>query len=1018
MSDLDAYRSLFVAESRENHEGIVSNLLTLEQGTDSHAIDEIFRSAHSLKGMSASMGFMHMEELCHALEDVFSQIRGGSLEVSQSLMDELLAGADDIELMIDDIETGGDGQLDHKDERVLKLKSWLSGASTPPPSSGFQSAELSDLELVEEPSGDMYENPAYESYDQAGSLQYQIHIELSPEVDSKNLRSMLILQNLESIGHISAIFPSRSMVEDDASFPGIIDLTLITNAGSDAVHTMLGISDISKVQISETSLEPSSDSGSAVGTPGKKPSVIIPDEPTEGKKRFSIHIELSSTVDSRNLRAMLLLQNLGSLGLISNLSPKREIIEDSLTFNGIIDFELVTSRATESEVRSLLKGTDIKMADVVSLDLLKERLVGSETSETLKNGSALSSLSKVTAVDKIEKKREVKNIRVDIDRLDHMMNLVEDLVINRGRLEQIAQEYKIKELDETLNMVGRSVADLQVMMMDIRMIPLNQIFNRFPRTVRDIANKSGKEVDFIVEGGDTELDRSVMDGLNDPLLHLIRNGLDHGIEPPDVRVMNGKNPKGILKLSASRDKDNVVIVIEDDGAGINQEKVKKKALERGLITEDIAAGMSDSEINDLLFLPGFSTADKITDISGRGVGLDVVKTTIASLQGTIKLESVYGEGSKFELVLPPTMAIVMVMMIRLNNRRCAIPITNVAEVASLAAFPIQNIGRGEGILMRDEIIPLCRLDDMFGRSKNEEVIVVLQNQNKKGAIIADVIEGQQEVVIKPLSKFVGICDGVSGVTIPGDGEVVPVVDVKAILREGTSQKAGKKISGAKRVKKVMSNNVISDGEETITDLQADELRELGNIGASHAATTLSTMLNTMISITIPEIVVVQLQNLRYYLDESTAAMVVFQIQGQVSGGGYMVLHIPRDSIIRLTNIMLGKTRMDREIDDMDKSALNEIGNIMTSSFLDACATLLSIIMLPSPPSMVIDMPHAALESIIATQEIEDNVDKVVLFKTELKCSEYQITSNIILLPSTKLLAEFFARMDGVIASSG
>jgi two-component system chemotaxis sensor kinase CheA len=598
-----------------------------------------------------------------------------------------------------------------------------------------------------------------------------------------------------------------------------------------------------------------------------------------------------------------------------------------------------------------------------------------------------------------------------------MMNLVEDLVINRGRLEQIAQQYKIKELDETLNMVGRSVADLQVMMMDIRMIPLNHIFNRFPRTVRDIATKEGKEVDFIVEGGDTELDRSVMDGLNDPLLHLIRNGLDHGIEQPDVRVRNGKNPKGILKLSASRDKDNVVIVIEDDGAGINAEKVKKKALERGLVNEETLAAMSDNEVNELLFLPGFSTADKITDISGRGVGLDVVRTTIASLQGTIKLESVAGEGSRFELVLPPTMAIVMVMMIRINNRRCAIPITNVGEVASLAAFPIQNIGHGEGILMRDEIIVLCRMDDMFGRSKQEEVIVVLQNGNRKGAIIADLIEGQQEVVIKPLSKFVGNCDGVSGVTIPGDGEVVPVLDVKSILREGSGQKGVKKNSSGRRVKKVMKNNVIADGEHLITDMQADELRELGNIGASHAATTLSTILNTLITIRVPEIILVQLQNLRYYLDDVAAAMVVFQIQGQVAGNGYIILHIPKESIIRLTSIMLGQTPTDREIDDMDQSALNEIGNIMTSSFLDACATLLSIIMIPSPPSMVIDMPHAALQTIIATQEIDENVDEVVLFRTEMQCAEYQITANMILLPSKGLLAELFARMDSVISTS-
>nr|WP_319540099.1 chemotaxis protein CheW [uncultured Methanospirillum sp.] len=1003
MSDLDAYRSLYVAESRENHEGIVSNLLILEQGTDSHAIDEIFRSAHSLKGMSASMGFMHMEEICHALEDVFSQIRSGNLQVSQALMDDLLAGVDDIEAMIDDVEAGGDGLLEHREARVSALKAWLSGSVAAPASGRKKDSEESGTQVSPEPAGDMYENPAYESYDQAGNIEYDLHIELSPEVDSKNLRSMLILQNLESIGVISAISPERTIVEDDPVFEGTIDLTLVTNAGKQAVETILAISDIRSFSLTETE-SLAQPGNAAISAPG-----------SEHEKRYAIHIELSPAVDSKNLRAMLILQNLESHGTLTNFSPRREVIEDSGTFSGIFDLELNGSEISEESVKAYLKGSDIKSSSFTPIQEVSGPGLAGIGLEDHQNGTLAP--SRISAGEKVEKKREVKNIRVDIDRLDHMMNLVEDLVINRGRLEQIAQEYKIKELDETLNMVGRSVADLQVMMMDIRMIPLNHIFNRFPRTVRDIATKEGKEVDFIVEGGDTELDRSVMDGLNDPLLHLIRNGLDHGIEPPDVRIKNGKPPKGTLKLSASRDKDNVVIVIEDDGAGINQEKIKKKALERGLATEDALAAMSETEINDLLFLPGFSTADKITDISGRGVGLDVVKTTIASLQGTIKLESVFGQGSRFELVLPPTMAIVMVMMIRINNRRCAIPITNVAEVASLAAFPIQNIGHGEGILMRDEIIVLYRLDDMFGRSQNEEVIVVLQNQNRKGAIIADLIEGQQEVVIKPLSKFVGTCDGVSGVTIPGDGEVVPVLDVKAILRESSGQKAARKSSG-RRVKKVMKNNVISDVEHLITDMQADELRELGNIGASHAATTLSTILNTLISIHVPEIILVQLQNLRYYLDDVAAAMVVFQIQGQLAGNGYIIIHIPKESIIRLTSIMLGQSVSDREIDDMDKSALNEIGNIMTSSFLDACATLLSIIMIPSPPSMVIDMPHAALQTIIATQEIDENVDEVVLFKTELQCAEYNISANIILLPSKGLLNELFARMDSVISTSG
>jgi len=332
-------------------------------------------------------------------------------------------------------------------------------------------------------------------------------------------------------------------------------------------------------------------------------------------------------------------------------------------------------------------------------------------------------------------------------------------------------------------MVERSVSDLQDLMMKIRMIPLNHTFNRFPRTVRDLAHREGKEVEFIIEGGETELDRSVMDGLNDPLLHLIRNAIDHGIEIPEKRVAAGKPPKGTLLLSAKRDRDNVIITIEDDGGGINADKVKEKAVRAGLITSEAAEALSREEAYELLFCPGFSTAEVITDVSGRGVGLDVVKNSIESLKGTVRVDSIEGTGTKFELLLPPTMAIVNVMMVRINNRRCAIPVNNVVEVASLSEERIHRVGQQEVIVIRDEVLALDRLDDMFGRSERSEILLVLQNQNRKRSLAVDMIEGQQEVVIKPLSTIVGLCRGVSGVTIPGDGEVVPVLDVNSILKE-------------------------------------------------------------------------------------------------------------------------------------------------------------------------------------------------------------------------------------------
>jgi two-component system chemotaxis sensor kinase CheA len=379
-----------------------------------------------------------------------------------------------------------------------------------------------------------------------------------------------------------------------------------------------------------------------------------------------------------------------------------------------------------------------------------------------------------------DKSREIKNLRVDIQQLDHIMNLVEDLVINRGRLKQIAEQHRIKEMDEAIGMVERSVSDLQNLMMNIRMIPLNQIFNRMPRVVRDVAVYDKKEVEFVMEGGETELDRSVMDGLNDPLLHLIRNAVNHGIESPDDREKAGKPRKGFVKLSAHRDRDNVIIELLDDGAGSNGEKVKKKAIERGLVTKEVADTFTTDQAVDLLFQPGFSTADTISDISGRGVGLDVVKRSIESLKGTIRVETTPGKGSRFELLLPPTMAIVDVMIVRINGRRLGIPISSIVEVANFKRDSTHFIGQGEAVLLRDEVLQLMWLNDMVGSSDVCEILIVVQYEKRKCCIPVDLVEGKQEVVVKPLSKLIGNTRGVSGITILGDGEVVPVLDVNTI----------------------------------------------------------------------------------------------------------------------------------------------------------------------------------------------------------------------------------------------
>jgi len=651
-SEFEAYRGLFVAESRENHENLVKNLLILEKGPDQNAIDEIFRSVHTLKGASASMGYAEMERLCHAMEDVFQLVRSGSAEVSEELENLLLACSDVLEQMIDDVEGGGDSSSMNAEEQVLALKNWLGqkGRKIPAPE---KAPQKSRKKKQPEPAG------AEETVPETGGIpEYDMVITVAPECAMKDVRAMLAIGNLEALGTIRSMNPSKEQV-DEGQFDGTLTLRIASDAGEEALTT------------------------AAHGT------------------------------------------EIASVGITAALQP-----EDA---------------ATKSPVAEIKKAADTDK----------------------KPGAA-------------DKSREIKNLRVDISQLDHIMNLVEDLVINRGRLKQIADQHKIKEMDEAISMVERSVSELQNLMMLIRMIPLNHIFNRLPRVVRDVAQYDGKEVEFVMEGGETELDRSVMDGLNDPLLHLIRNAVNHGIEAPEVREQAGKPRKGFVRLAAHRDRDNVIIELIDDGAGINVEKVKKKAVEKGMITQEVAETFTTDQAIDLLFQPGFSTADKISDISGRGVGLDVVRRSIEALKGTIRVETTPGKGSRFELLLPPTMAIVDVMIVRINGRRLGIPISSIVEVANYRQDETHTIGKGEAVLLRDEVLQLLWLNDMVGASDACEILIVVQYQKRKCCIPVDLVEGKQEVVVKPLSSFIGNTRGVSGVTILGDGDVIPVLDVNTM----------------------------------------------------------------------------------------------------------------------------------------------------------------------------------------------------------------------------------------------
>ncbi|WFN35931.1 Hpt domain-containing protein [Methanomicrobium antiquum] len=806
MSEQDSYRKLFVAESIENHENIVNNILILEEGSDSNAIDEIFRSAHTLKGMSASMGYSEMEHLCHKMEDVFSLIRSGHNEISPELTDLLLACTDRIEEMIDDIENGGDSSAVESKDLIAKLKKYEesdesetsaikednSFDKTSDDLSGMFSLDLDEqTDIYSDTSKDAESFIEDENGKEPGFLsnipKYKIKVTVAPECGMKDVRAIIVLQNLEDLGTIISSTPTMDEL-DEGIIEDSLEIIIESDSGEEALKSAATVTDISNIEI-----EPFSEGAEKTGISASLPSYLL-------------KIEISPECTMKDIRAMIVLNNLEKSGNIISSTPTAEQIDAG----EIGDFfeVVIESELSEDELVSASSGPDIKQVTISSSSESKKPGATQDLSEgeTPKPGDddlkdkksseqkdASADDSKSIPSDKDEpsarkekssesgRKKEVKNIRVDIQRLDQMMNLVEDLVINGGRLKQIAKDHQIKEMDEALNMVSRSISDLQNLMMNIRMIPLSQIFNRFPRVVRDVAHHDGKEVEFVMTGSETELDRSVIDNLGDPLLHLIRNGVNHGIETPDKRVAAGKPGKGKLVLSARAEQGNVIIELTDDGGGINRSKVLETAIKRGLISKEDSVGYPEEDIPNFLFQAGFSTAEVITDISGRGVGLDVVKGAIESLKGSIKVDSTEGKGTKFILTLPPTMAIIEVMMVRINDRRCAIPINTVVEVAKVDFEKVTRIGKSEAILLRDEVLQINRLDQMFGKVKDSGVVVIVQYKGTKCCIPVDVVEGQQEVVVKPVSNIIGNCPGVSGVTIPGDGDVLPILDVNTMI---------------------------------------------------------------------------------------------------------------------------------------------------------------------------------------------------------------------------------------------
>jgi two-component system chemotaxis sensor kinase CheA len=496
---------------------------------------------------------------------------------------------------------------------------------------------------------------------------------------------------------------------------------------------------------------------------------------SEGKSIYEIDITLDKELRFKEGRVFQLLRNLSTIGYVISSTPDTKDIDDSICEIKL----LVASQKKQKAIKNTVKEiTGIKNQTITPLDFLSNEINTQETKKDTIQDKADSSKQQIGLA-------KSDTIRVKSRLLDQLLDLVGEIMINNIRVNQIATDLKNRELKQVLKNAERLIEELQDTVLRMRMVPVDHIFKRFPRMVRDMAKEEGKGVNFEIHGNDIEIDRSLLDEIGDALVHLLRNAVDHGIEPEDKRKTSGKKPRGHISLSAFREQSNIVITVEDDGSGIDVNKILEKAKENSVITSEEAEIIKEKDALSLAFQSGISTASKVTEISGRGVGLDVVKDKIEALGGTVRLESNLGVGTKFTMKLPPSMSIISAMLVEINGENYAIPLENVSETTKVSAAEVHEFAESGMFRLREEILPLLNVHTEFGGQmgafKGElPVIIVEKDENKSGLIVTRFI-GQQEIVVKNLTRDLRQAQNFSGATILGDGNVALILDVGTLM---------------------------------------------------------------------------------------------------------------------------------------------------------------------------------------------------------------------------------------------
>ncbi|TQQ80626.1 chemotaxis protein CheA [Halonotius roseus] len=771
----DAHRKAFVAESEEGITELNNALLDLESDPDDdEAMDSIFRIAHTLKGNASAMGFESVSELAHEMEDLLDEVREGHIEVDIELMDLLFDSVDYLDAMVGDIAEDGETDIDASGVEAdlrEKLETGSVGGDTDTADSGdtaddaaAEAADETDNEAaeVDAEADDAAETTEEEADDAAEETDEEATEDTADETDEET----------DEPDAATADAGGAAVAADDLP-ESIANAELETSEAVYRAEVGLGDTEMPGVEAIFIMQEIES-AYDRIGTQPAQETI----EDGDFEETFDVFVIDISASEIEGI-----LSELGKVEFasVSAITPN---VDDPIAVAEAIEGGTAGETAEPSaESAESDSGTETTAdddaddtADSDEDDEESEESDSSDDSDDSGGRSSPGSSDRSGPGGSGSDETDIQSVRVDVNQLDELYNLVEQLVTSRIKLRREMEREGIDS--DNLDELDKITGNLQDTAMDMRLIPLSKIVDTFPRLVRDVARETGKQVNFTVTGEDIELDRTILTEIRDPLIHVLRNAVDHGVEPPEEREKKGKDPTGNVSLTATRDRDHVNIEVSDDGAGLDPEMLKEKAIEKGVKTESELERMEESEIYDLVFHPGFSTAEEVTDVSGRGVGMDVVHNTVKQLDGTVNVESELGEGTTVTLRLPVTVAIVKVMFVEVGGTEYGIPVKNIAEVTR--ANDIRTTKGDEIINHDDEIYPILRLSDALDEPSSvngDGMLLRIREEHRKVALHCDKVIDQEEVVVKPLEGVLSGIPGLSGTAVLGDGDVVAVLDV-------------------------------------------------------------------------------------------------------------------------------------------------------------------------------------------------------------------------------------------------